>query len=72
MQATEQQLKPIKKELRRSFGGKTENFTSPQERHFEDKHLRAYLKGWKRFQMGLDPGVLAPTPLYFPVKEIWS
>lgn len=59
-----------KAELRRSFGGKTENFTDKQERNFEHKHLKAYLKGHTRFRNGINP--ILRTPNWYEVKEVWS
>ena len=40
-------------ELQRSFGGilNTTGF-SKEQRNFEKKHLKAYLKGWKEFSFG--------------------
>jgi hypothetical protein len=49
----------------RSFGGKTEGFDSHEEKMFEKKHLKAYLKGKKIFTYGVDA-----TP--YEVKEIWT
>jgi len=58
------------RELRRSFGGKINGFKDKQERAFEQKHLKAYTKGHKRFRMGLDD--ITREPNWFPVKEVWS
>ncbi len=41
-----------KEELKRSFGGKTNNFLNKEEKDFEKKHLKAYLKGYKYFNCG--------------------
>jgi len=41
-----------KEQLRRSFGGKMFNFDSNEERNFNKKALKAYLKGHKRFRFG--------------------
>lgn len=60
----------------RSFGGKTENFVDKQEQAFEQRHLKAYLKGKKMFQCGfktIEKGNLfRRVPAMFPVKEIWT
>lgn len=58
------------KELRRSFGGKTENFKDKTERAFEQRHLKAYLKGHKRFRMGFNS--VTREPNWFEVNEVWS
>lgn len=58
------------KELRRSFGGKTENFKDKAERAFEQKHLKAYIGGHKRFRHGYDPKSREPN--WYMVKENWS
>ena len=57
---------------RRNFGGKTEGFESKQEKHFEQRHLKAYLKGHKKFKFGfktLKGGVRVPKT--HDVKEVW-
>lgn len=57
------------KKLSRSFGGKTEGFESKGEQRFEQKHLKAYLKGYQRFRFGyLVNGEVA----WYKVNEIWS
>lgn len=53
---------------KRSFGGKIDNFIDRNERAFEQKHLKTYLKGHKRFQIGKYPN---GEPMYSEVKEIW-
>lgn len=45
------QVKEIAKPI---FGGKTADFKDENERAFEKKHLRAYLKGHTRFTHGID------------------
>lgn len=49
-----QSLKKRAKELKtkRCFGGKIDNFKDNRERHFYQRMLRAYLKGWTRFNFG--------------------
>ena len=42
----------IKKQFTRTFDGKTDGFTDKSERSFEQKHLKAYLKGNETFQYG--------------------
>ncbi len=59
----------IKVKSSRSFGGKTENFTDKRERAFEQKHLKAYLKGWERFRYGFD---INGSPKWHTVKEVWA
>ena len=50
----------------RTFKGKLSGFEDKAERNSEQKHLKAYLKGWVRFQNGRDN---AGFPKYFPVKQ---
>jgi len=38
----------------RKFLGKTEGFKDKEERHFFQRMLKAYLKGSKRFNFGID------------------
>lgn len=47
------QLEPTKNKVR-VFKGKINNFTSKEERNFEKKHLKAYLRGDKFFTYGID------------------
>lgn len=51
------------KKDKRSFGGKTSDFKDKAEQALEQKHLKAYLKGYKVFRHG---------SMYHKVKEIWS
>lgn len=44
--------KQEEKILSRSFDGKLDNFENAYERHFEQKHLKAYLKGKPTFTYG--------------------
>ena len=39
---------------KRIFKGKLDSFTSKEERNFEKKHLKAYLRGDKYFFFGVD------------------
>lgn len=55
--------------LERSFGGKTEGFKNKEEQRFEQKHLKAYLRGDKIFKHGYLPN---GDPAFHTVKEIWS
>ena len=49
----EQIVEPIEEVvLKRSFGGKINNFESKGEQEFEKRHLKAYLKGHKNFRCG--------------------
>ena len=41
--------KTYKAEPKRRFKGKIDNFESKEERNFEKKHLKAYLRGDKYF-----------------------
>jgi len=57
---------------RRRFLGKTEGFLNNEEKLFEKAHLKAYLKGKKRFNHGFEKGRdlrgnLIPTT--HPVKQ---
>lgn len=61
-----------KEELRRSFGGKINNFKDKAERAFEDKHLKAYLKGHEKFTFGFKTVGNKREAIWFDVKEIWS
>lgn len=49
----------------REFKGKLSGFRSNEERNFEKKHLKAYLKGETLFQFGRDH---LGKPMYFKVK----
>lgn len=56
--------------LSRRFLGKTDNFKDKQERNFELKHLRAYLKGQTHFINGrlkLQTGEIVPS--FHSVKQ---
>lgn len=48
------------------FGGKIANFKDEAERAFEQKHLRAFLKGWQRFIHGKN---LEGKPIWHNVKR---
>lgn len=53
----------------RTFGGKLDNFISIQERRFEQKHLKAYLRGDKYFSYGTkinENGI--KIPMWFQTK----
>jgi hypothetical protein len=70
-------MKTMKKELKRSFGGKLGNFTNQfndkQEKSFEKKHLAAYLKGNRIFYFGrVSDGFGGHKPAEFKVNEVWS
>ena len=56
-------------QLRRSFGGKIDNFTNKLERAFEQRHLKAYLKGKQYFRFGFNA---MGDPNWFKVNEIWT
>jgi len=44
----------IKNKSSKKFAGKMENFKDNQERHFYQRMLRAYLKGWQYFDFGFE------------------
>lgn len=58
-------LKRIKREPRK-FLGKTENFKDNKERHFYQRMLRAFLRGWNIFHFGKEwvkvGGVMQEVP----------
>lgn len=57
----------------RAFGGKTDNFESKEERRFEQKHLKAYLKGNRLFRHGYIKNTIGfKEPMFFKVLEIWK
>ena len=60
----------MKKELKRSFGGKLSGFVDRQEEAIEKKHLASYLKGQMYFKHGIDEK--SKKPKWFTVNEIWS
>lgn len=59
----------MNKDKKRTFGGKIENFINKEERNFENKHLKAYLKGHEKFRFGFD--LKSKEPLWYRVKEIF-
>lgn len=52
----------------RHFGGKTEGFSSKREQRQEQKHLRAYLRGWNNYIFGYST---SGSPIRHPVIEEW-
>lgn len=50
----------------RKFTGKLSGFDDKQERRYQQKHLKAYLKGHQLFQIGIDN---AGFPVYNAVKQ---
>ncbi len=59
--------------LKRSFGGKINDFTSKGEQEFEKRHLKAYLKGHKKFRCGfITNGLEQREPNWFDVIENWN
>ena len=58
----------------RHFGGKIGNFADKFERAFETKHLKAYLRGAKRFIAGhYTNGITGQRETYWAtVKEVWA
>ena len=55
----------------KNFGGKTSDFKDNQERHFNQRMLKAYLKGGKSFAFGFHPEINLVTgkkdPIYHDV-----
>lgn len=62
----------MENEKRRSFGGKLSGFENNDDRNKEKAHLKAYLRGQKKFRHGCWPGLTGNIPKYFDVIEIWS
>lgn len=61
---------PVEPETKRRFLGKTENFSSKEEQAHEKKHLKAYLKGAKRFKSYKWDNTLLRNKLsWYPVLE---
>jgi hypothetical protein len=60
------------KPVTRTFGGKTDNFTDNQERHFYQRMLRAYLKGWEVFYFGFIMTPIGKRPAEHKVSVIWK
>jgi len=56
-------------EKKKSFGGKLVDFKDAEERAFEQKHFKAYLRGDTKFAHGRDD---SGRPIYHPVKIIWN
>ena len=63
--------KQEEKILSRSFEGKLDNFENAYERHLEQKHLKAYLKGYTYFTYGVDvdPQSGISSKIYHKVKQ---
>lgn len=57
--------------LIRNFGGKIDGFKNKEERNFEKKHLKAYLRGDKRFRNGYIYTDIGREIYYAAVKELW-
>ena len=55
-------------EPKRKFKGKIDNFDSKEERNFEKKHLKAYLRGDKYFFYGTDA---LGKPIQYEVQQEW-
>lgn len=63
-------MEGTKKKYTRKFLGKIDGFENKQERDFENKHLRAYLKGNDRFIVGYKRNNLdILVPVYDNVKQ---
>ena len=62
-----------KSKISRRFLGKIEGFENKEERDFETKHLRAYLKGNDNFRHGFHMveylGLKLMLPKYHDVKQ---
>lgn len=53
----------------REFLGKTEGFKDVQEQRWEQKHLKAYLKGYERFTFGYEGQGLDRHPVWHRVDQ---
>ena len=65
-------IQEIKTEI--YFGGKTKDFTSKEEKAFEQKHLKAFLRGDVFFRYGYEKDehgktIYPLTPKWFKVKR---
>lgn len=63
-----------KQEPQRTFGGIL-NTTglSKEQRNFEKKHLKAYLKGWTNFSFGFTTNEIGlREPVWYKTKESWN
>ena len=58
---------------KRGFGGKITNFETKEERKHEQLHLKAYLKGQKRFKNGYKLNEANErVEAWFDVNEVWG
>ncbi len=66
------EIPPTKVDIKKSrlFGGKTTGFQNKREGNFEKKHLRAYIKGHKRFRFGYNQTTGKPN--WYNVVDIWQ
>lgn len=64
-------MKNKKALVSRRFLGKIDNFVDKQEKAYEKKHLKAYLKGDKKFLVGHKPNAITGIiePEYHDVKQ---
>lgn len=63
----------LEKQETRSFGGKTKDFDSKEERNREKNHLRAYLAGRKYYFFGFFTNALGQRErVMYKVKEVWT
>jgi len=66
-------MKKDKKVVSRKFLGKLTDFTSPQERAFEKKHLKAYIRGHQFFTFGFKEEQMGEMkiriPAHYPVQQ---
>lgn len=60
-------MKKIK--YNRQFLGKLTDFSSPEEKNLEQRHLKAYLKGQRFFNYGFEGVGRNKRPKYYPVKQ---
>jgi hypothetical protein len=58
--------------LIRNFGGKIDGFKNKEERNFEKKHLKAYLKGDRQFRNGYLNTEAGRQINWAIVKELWT
>lgn len=55
--------------IRRKFLGKTEDFVDKEEQRFEQKHLKAYIKGKTQFRYGYETINGQRFPAWHRVKQ---
>lgn len=53
----------------RQFLGKLTDFSSAEEKNFEQRHLKAYLRGYQWFNFGFEGIGRLRKPKYYQVQE---